>query len=119
MIREICPRQNGAWDLNAVVHKNGTSAGDIGGKADDLKIAALSSNTTAGGSVLKVNFEGHSHLDGGSGGVAFVYVLNDDYSVTPTVVDISGSAAARTAISTNGTPAAAGPTSRRTQNTSG
>jgi hypothetical protein len=39
--------------------------------------------------VLKVNFEGHAHLDGGSGGVAFVYKLNDDYTVTPTVVDTS------------------------------
>jgi hypothetical protein len=79
------------WQLNAVEYKNGTSAGDIGTtKANDLEIGALSSNTTAGGSVLKVNFEGHAHLDGGSGGVAFVYKLNDDYTVTPTVVDISG-----------------------------
>ena len=80
----------GTWELNPVEYKNRTSASDIGGKANDLKIAALSSNTTAGGSVLKVNFEGHSHLDGGSGGVAFVYKLNDDYTVTPIVVDISG-----------------------------
>jgi hypothetical protein len=79
----------GTWEINAVEYKNGTSAGHIGNKANDLKLGALSSNTTAGGSVLKVNFEGHAHLDGGSGGVAFVYKLNDDYTVTPTVVDTS------------------------------
>ncbi len=77
------------WEVNGVRYLNGTSASDIGGKAALLADASLSSNTTAGGSVLKVNYEGHCHLDGGSGGMAFVYRLEDDYTVTPLVVDTS------------------------------
>src|SRR5262249_20816780 len=55
----------GTWELNAVVYKNRTSASDIGTKAGDLATGSLHSNTTAHGSVLKVNCEGHAHLDGG------------------------------------------------------
>ncbi len=79
------------WDIQPIRYANRTSEGDIGtGTAALLQKGQLSSNTTAGGKVLKANFQGHVHLDSGSGGMAFVYVRNDDYTVTPVVVDISG-----------------------------
>lgn len=78
------------WEINAILYENGTSESAIGSKvADLLKKGQLSSNTTAGGKVLKANFRGHVHLDSGSGGMAFIYKRNDDYTVTPVVVDTS------------------------------
>lgn len=80
------------WVMNPVVYRNGTSSASLSSQQLDLlKKGQLKSNTTAGGSVLKVGFEGHAHVDGGSGGVAFVYQLDDQYKVTPIVVDTASS----------------------------
>ncbi|KQW46661.1 MULTISPECIES: hypothetical protein [unclassified Roseateles] len=80
------------WVMNPVVYRNGTSNSSMTSQQLDLlKKGQLKSNTTAGGSVLKVGFEGHVHIDGGSGGMAFVYQLDDQYKVTPIVVDTANS----------------------------
>lgn len=80
------------WVMNPVSYKNGTSSSSM--SSQQLALLAkgqLRSNTTAGGSVLKVGFEGHAHVDSGSGGVAFIYKLDDQYKVTPIVVDTASS----------------------------
>ncbi len=81
------------WVMNPVAYKNGTSSSSL--SSQQLALLGkgqLRSNTTAGGSVLKVGFEGHAHIDGGSGGVAFIYVLDEaQYKVTPIVVDTASS----------------------------
>lgn len=84
--------QSSTWVMNDVVYRNGTSSSSLSSQQLALlKKGLLRSNTTAGGSVLKVGFEGHAHVDGGSGGVAFVYQLDDQYKVTPIVVDTASS----------------------------
>jgi hypothetical protein len=78
------------WVMNAVDYKNGTASARIETTIiNNLAAGQLRSNTTAGGSVLKVGFEGHTHINGGSGGMAFVYKLESDWTVTPTVVDVA------------------------------
>ncbi len=81
------------WVMNPVVFRNGTSNSSLSSQQLDLlSKGQLRSNTTASGSVLKVGFEGHAHTNGGSGGVAFVYQLDEaQYKVTPIVVDTASS----------------------------
>lgn len=81
------------WVMNDVKYRNGTSSSSMSSQQLDLlKQGLLKSNTTAGGSVLKVGYEGHTHLNGGSGGLAFVYQLDEaEYKVTPIVVDTASS----------------------------
>ncbi len=83
--------QSATWVMNPVVYKNGTSSSSMGSQQLDLLKKGLLRSNTIGGSVLKVGFEGHAHVDGGSGGVAFIYKLDDQYKVTPIVVDTASS----------------------------
>jgi hypothetical protein len=79
------------WVMNALVYKNKTNSANLPATLIDLlKKGQLASNTTAGGSVLKTGFEGHAHINGGSGGMAFVYQFDEaQCKVTPIVVDVA------------------------------
>jgi|APMI01.1.fsa_nt_gi hypothetical protein len=79
------------WVMNPVAYRNGTSSSSMSSKQLDLLSKGQLRSNTINGTVLKVGFEGHTHVDGGSGGVAFVYQLDDQYKVTPIVVDTANS----------------------------
>ena len=80
------------WVMNPVAYRNGTSSSSMSSKQLDLFSKGQLRSNTINGTVLKVGFEGHAHVDGGSGGVAFVYQLDTaQYKVTPIVVDTANS----------------------------
>lgn len=80
------------WVMNPVEYRNGTSNSSMSSKQLDLLSKGQLRSNTINGTVLKVGFEGHAHVDGGSGGVAFVYKLDTaQYKVTPIVVDTASS----------------------------
>jgi hypothetical protein len=86
----------GTWDLNPINYLNKTGTGDFSqnrGIETQLEKGELLGNGAKGKRLqgAEVNAAYHSHINGGSGGIAFCYLLEDDYTVTPCVIDIAGS----------------------------
>ncbi len=92
MTHPVPNRENtDTWELNETVFLNGVTEGQV----DDVSLASLRSKSLSGntktGSKLRPVLDTplHTHNDGGSGGISFVYRKEADNTVTPVVFDIA------------------------------
>lgn len=90
--KRLDPENTDTWQMTpAVQFANGTNAGTIQGTMEGTNLLLNLANGTLMDrhSAPVLNTVYHQHLAGGSWGVAFMYVLNPDYTVTGWIIDLA------------------------------
>lgn len=89
------PEDASTWTLNAVQFFNGVTEGAVLTAVDGAAVLAAIANGTVrvnkkgGHTEISVNQGFHCHLQTASWGLAVIFILEDDFTVTPWVFDIA------------------------------